>query len=50
MFISGMNDCGLKEQTYKRVIEQIADANVDNTYFGKEASETALMDLFLDLN
>lgn len=22
----------------------------DNTYFGKEASETALMDLFLDLN
>lgn len=35
MFISGMNDCGLKEQTYKRVIEQIADANVDNTYFGK---------------
>lgn len=35
MFISGMNDCGLKDQTYNRVIEQIEDANVDNTYFGK---------------
>ena len=40
MFISGMNDCGLKEQTYKRVIEQIADANVDNTYFGKRCKGT----------
>ena len=35
MFITGMNDCGLKDQTYNRVIAQIEDANVDNTYFGK---------------
>jgi len=36
-FITGMNDCGLKEQTFSRVIEQIADANIANTYNGKRS-------------
>jgi len=34
MFITGMNDCGLKEQTLKRVKEQIIGANTDNIYSG----------------
>lgn len=34
MFITGMNDCGLKEQTLKRVEEQIIGANKDNIYSG----------------
>lgn len=34
-FITGMNDCGLKEQTYNRVLEQIMDANRTNTCFKK---------------
>lgn len=38
LFITGMNDCGLKSQTYARVIEQITDANVGNTFFGKRKS------------
>lgn len=29
-FISGMNDCGLKTQTYERVKSQVIDANDDN--------------------
>lgn len=37
LFITGMNDCGLKDQTYKRLIEQVIDANVDNVYFGKRS-------------
>ena len=37
-FISGMNDCGLKQQTYERLISQVVDARVDNTYFGKRKS------------
>jgi len=36
-FISGMNDCGLKSQTHKRLIEQVTDANVSNTYIGKRS-------------
>lgn len=34
MFITGMNDCGLKQQTLKRVEEQIIGANKDNIYSG----------------
>lgn len=34
MFITGMNDCGLKEQTLKRLYEQVIGANSDNTYSG----------------
>ena len=34
MFITGMNDCGLKSQTLKRVEEQIIGANKDNIYSG----------------
>lgn len=36
-FITGMNDCGLKNQTYNRIIEQIEDANIDNIYLGKHS-------------
>lgn len=39
MFISGMNDCGLKNQTHTRVLEQIIGANVDNVYFGKRSKK-----------
>ena len=34
MFITGMNDCGLKEQTLRRVKEQVIGANKDNIYSG----------------
>jgi len=34
MFITGMNDCGLKEQTLKRVFQQVIGANEENTYSG----------------
>ena len=34
MFITGMNDCGLKSQTLKRVEEQVIGANKDNIYSG----------------
>ena len=37
IFITGMNDCGLKHQTYERIIEQIDDANVSNVYNGKRS-------------
>lgn len=36
-FISGMNDCGLKAQTLKRLYEQVISANQDNTYIGKRS-------------
>lgn len=36
MFISGMNDCGLKDQTYTRLLEQVIGANNENVYFGKK--------------
>lgn len=39
MFISGMNDCGLKDQTYLRLIQQVIDANVDNVYIGKRSKK-----------
>ncbi len=35
--ITGMNDCGLRDQTYKRLCEQVIGANVDNTYVGKRS-------------
>lgn len=34
-FISGMNDCGLKEQTHERLIKQVIGASEDNIYVGK---------------
>ena len=34
MFITGMNDCGLKSQTLKRVEEQVIGANQENIYSG----------------
>lgn len=34
MFITGMNDCGLKSQTLKRVEEQVIGATKDNIYSG----------------
>lgn len=37
MFLSGMNDCGLKEQTYQRLKEQVIGANEDNIYIGKRS-------------
>lgn len=39
MFITGMNDCGLKEQTYTRLKEQAFGANVDNIYYGKRSKK-----------
>ena len=39
MFISGMNDCGLKEQTYQRLKEQVIGANDDNIYIGKRSKK-----------
>ncbi len=37
MFISGMNDCGLKDQTALRLTQQVIGANVDNVYVGKHS-------------
>ena len=37
MFITGMNDCGLKHQTENRVLQQCMGANIDNTYTGKKS-------------
>ena len=34
MFITGMNDCGLKEQTLSRVEEQVIGATKENIYSG----------------
>lgn len=36
-FITGMNDNGLKKQTYERVCQQVIGANVDNVYIGKSS-------------
>ena len=36
LFISGMNDCGLKTQTYERIKEQIIGAHDENIYLGKQ--------------
>lgn len=36
LFISGMNDCGLKEQTSQRVINQIIDIDKDEVVIGRE--------------
>lgn len=38
LFISGMNDCGLKSQTYKRVLDQVIDANESNVYHNKKSN------------
>ena len=39
MFITGMNDCGLKEQTYIRLKEQVIGASDDNIYIGKRSKK-----------
>ena len=39
MFITGMNDCGLKEQTYIRLKEQVMGASYDNIYIGKRSKK-----------
>lgn len=39
MFISGMNDCGLKDQTYLRLTQQVIGANIDNVYIGKRSKK-----------
>lgn len=36
LFITGMNDCGLKSQTYQRIIGQINEATIDNIYQGEK--------------
>lgn len=38
-FITGMNDCGLKFQTYERLIEQVTKANVANVYDSKRSKK-----------
>lgn len=35
LFITGMNDCGLHNQTHIRIKEQVIGASVDNIYYGK---------------
>ena len=37
LFVTGLNDCGLKSQTFERIITQIIGANVENTYNGKRS-------------
>lgn len=37
MFVSGMNDCGLKDQTFIRLRQQVIKANADNVYVGKHS-------------
>ncbi|MBR6517535.1 MAG: hypothetical protein IKT40_11945 [Bacilli bacterium] len=39
IFISGMNDCGLKNQTHTRILEQVIGANKYNVYFGKKSKK-----------
>lgn len=39
MFITGMNDCGLKNQTYVRLKEQVIGASDDNIYVGKRSKK-----------
>ena len=42
MFITGMNDCGLKSQTLKRVEEQVIGATKDNIYSGLRSNKTKI--------
>lgn len=46
MFISGMNDCGLKEQTYTRLKQQVIGANIDNIYIGKRSNKNVKKNKF----
>jgi len=46
MFITGMNDCGLKSQTLKRVEEQVIGANKDNIYSGLRSKKNLLPNHF----
>ena len=39
LFITGMNDCGLKTQTYERLKEQVFGATDDNIYIGKRSKK-----------
>ncbi len=39
IFITGMNDCGLKEQTNIRILEQVIGANKDNVYSSKKSKK-----------
>lgn len=36
LFISGMNDCGLKNQTYERVLQQVIGATETNVSFSRK--------------
>ena len=36
LFLTGMNDCGLKEQTFFRVMTQVIGANGDNVFGGRK--------------
>lgn len=49
LFISGMNDCGLKNQTYERVKEQIIGASEDNIYIGKRSKRNVSQNKFFVL-
>ena len=42
MFITGMNDCGLKAQTLKRVEEQVIGATKDNIYSGLRSNKSGI--------
>ena len=43
MFITGMNDCGLKSQTLKRVEEQVIGATKDNIYSGLRSNKNKIV-------
>lgn len=49
MFITGMNDCGLKDQTYQRLSEQVFDANIDNIYNSKRSKRNLSTNKFFIL-
>ena len=46
LFITGMNDCGLKRQTTKRVLEQVINATKDNTYISKRSNKNLDKNVF----
>ena len=49
MFITGMNDCGLKNQTFDRLKEQVFGATDDNIYIGKRSKKNLSKNKFFVL-
>lgn len=49
LFITGMNDCGLKTQTFDRLKEQVFGATDDNIYIGKRSKKNLSKNKFFVL-